>query len=687
MKNLIVIILLCLPFISTAQPWHFANNGNDITGDGSQGNPYQTITKANTLSGSKYFKSGDTFNGMLVVTSSGTYTERVFIGAYGSGAKPIINSVDSGGIRVINSEYVTVQNLHVKGKGVDTLSKQNRIIADHVRYYPSQDSFWFQNNYHGIEALSTDTVGARFRSIIIENNFVEGYRTGILVQANKNNGRGWQQKWRGFDTVIIRHNEVTLNSVGIYTWAQGVYLNEWLTYYDSIYPTGIFPYISHGTGSRYEYTTVHLNVWVDSNYVHHNYGYNHRDYLLARSGAGIRLNCVGHSRIRGNHATENGHAGSNGVLVEDSTMMRQQPANIELEYATHVVVSHNESSWCRLMPDGRKDGAGFDTDDFYVDSTITEYNYAHNNEGYGWGIGGDPSGIEKNRGNTVRFNKFINNARKGKHATIHFSGSAGAGYKVYNNLIYSNISNAALFWFVNNVDTSFKIFNNTLYCTYQFAYLEATYKPKFFGNNYYGGAVYTYLSGNTTIEQWRATGQEVWDGVYYGTSINPAFNSTATPQLLFDNPVSSLSSFIPGTVVTAALPSSFYSTYNITYPSTDFAGNAFSMDTLRVGDIQGEGDDNSTPAPPTLTADDDANTLSASHALGDTEILVSENNGTYAAYSGTITVGEVARTAGYWKFKIKSATGRNESSVVNSPAFSVPAPPPAPIYIYGYYTF
>ncbi|GAB2528300.1 hypothetical protein [Rufibacter soli] len=83
------------------------------------------------------------------------------------------------------------------------------------------------------------------------------------------------------------------------------------------------------------------------------------------------------------------------------------------------------------------------------------------------------------------------------------------------------------------------------------------------------------------------------------------------------------------------------------------------------------GGGNTTPAAPTVTADDAANTLSASHALGTSEIVVSTNGGAYVAYAGTINVGDVARAAGYWKFKVKAATGRNESSVANSPAFTV----------------
>ncbi len=89
----------------------------------------------------------------------------------------------------------------------------------------------------------------------------------------------------------------------------------------------------------------------------------------------------------------------------------------------------------------------------------------------------------------------------------------------------------------------------------------------------------------------------------------------------------------------------------------------------------------STPDAPTVIGDDMANTLIASHALGNSEILVSENGGAYTAYAGQINVGNVARSAGYWKFKIKSALNRNESVVANSPAFTLTSTPDAPTVI------
>jgi hypothetical protein len=151
---------------------------------------------------------------------------------------------------------------------------------------------------------------------------------------------------------------------------------------------------------------------------------------------------------------------------------------------------------------------------------------------------------------------------------------------------------------------------------------------------------------------------------------NTALTTTGTAAvsrgvLLVTNPAS-YTLTINGTAVTIKNSGEcaigvYYKTSGIYYSSDAGAGAS-------------GGSTNTTPAAPTLSADDTANTLSASHALGTSEIVVSENDGVYAAYSGPISVGDVARAEGYWKFKVKSATGRNESAVANSPAFTVVAP-------------
>ncbi|MCX3264021.1 right-handed parallel beta-helix repeat-containing protein [Pedobacter agri] len=86
-----------------------------------------------------------------------------------------------------------------------------------------------------------------------------------------------------------------------------------------------------------------------------------------------------------------------------------------------------------------------------------------------------------------------------------------------------------------------------------------------------------------------------------------------------------------------------------------------------------------TPTSPKITADDIANTLTATHDQYSSEIVFSENDGSYQSYTGTISVGNVSRAAGYWKFKVKSGANRAESAVVSSPAFTAVITPSVPV--------
>lgn len=91
---------------------------------------------------------------------------------------------------------------------------------------------------------------------------------------------------------------------------------------------------------------------------------------------------------------------------------------------------------------------------------------------------------------------------------------------------------------------------------------------------------------------------------------------------------------------------------------------------------------NTTPAKPTFQYNDIVDTLRFNHSLGASELLVSEAGGPYLAYGGTIFVDDVDRDPGYWKAKVKAASGRNESDTVWSPRFTVASPviitPPPP---------
>lgn len=135
MKKLLI-ILLFIPYSLLATNYHFANNGDDATGNGSIATPYQTISKVNSLwtagtfaaGDSVCFKRGDLFYGTITVKESGSSGNNITIGAYGTGNKPIISGFttisgwtdETGGIysKTISAESFTNNIVTVNGVNV-----------------------------------------------------------------------------------------------------------------------------------------------------------------------------------------------------------------------------------------------------------------------------------------------------------------------------------------------------------------------------------------------------------------------------------------------------------------------------------------------------------------------------------------------------------------------------------------
>lgn len=159
-----------------------------------------------------------------------------------------------------------------------------------------------------------------------------------------------------------------------------------------------------------------------------------------------------------------------------------------------------------------------------------------------------------------------------------------------------------------------------------------------------------------------------WDGITDATSYTLQISTSS----LFNPTVVGYSgNALSATVLNLTYSTTYYA--RVRGSAVGFTSSQWSSTVSFTTDVQG----NFTPIVPTITANDSANTLTSAHALGASEIVMSVNNLGYVAYAGQINVGNIVRDAGYWKFKIKSTTGRNESAVVNSPAFteaSLPVP-------------
>lgn len=88
--------------VSAQTTYYVSSAGNDANSGNSEGAPFQTITKVNSLGLQPgdviLFRRGDTFRGSLAIRQSGSAGRPIVIDAYGSGNKPIL----AGSVPVTN---------------------------------------------------------------------------------------------------------------------------------------------------------------------------------------------------------------------------------------------------------------------------------------------------------------------------------------------------------------------------------------------------------------------------------------------------------------------------------------------------------------------------------------------------------------------------------------------------------
>lgn len=110
-----------------------AQLGDDKGSGRSEAEAFKSLSKVNTLSlkaGDKVlFKRGCRFVGRLELSANGLEDNRIYIDAYGDGDKPMISAPDNSlyAIQILNSNYITVQNLEVVNRGSAPLAKRTGV--------------------------------------------------------------------------------------------------------------------------------------------------------------------------------------------------------------------------------------------------------------------------------------------------------------------------------------------------------------------------------------------------------------------------------------------------------------------------------------------------------------------------------------------------------------------------------
>jgi len=126
-KGVIIGLIIVSPFWfwgclkAFGATYHIAASGADAT------TYTNLITAINHLvpGDNVYFNRGETFSEQVVIATSGTSGNVITLGAYGSGALPIITNGAGTGILSTDKEYLTIENLHIKdcgGDGIDLMT-------------------------------------------------------------------------------------------------------------------------------------------------------------------------------------------------------------------------------------------------------------------------------------------------------------------------------------------------------------------------------------------------------------------------------------------------------------------------------------------------------------------------------------------------------------------------------------
>lgn len=166
------------------------------------------------------------------------------------------------------------------------------------------------------------------------------------------------------------------------------------------------------------------NVTIRNCIAHHNHG--DPEYMNDHSGSGIFMEDVDLGLIEYCIAYENGKNCSNPY---------GGPCGIWTAVANRVTIQYCESYSNRT--NNGIDGDGFDLDGGST-NCIMQYNYSHDNEGYGYLICSYVNAPFTHRNNIVRYNISVNDLTKLRGGAIHFSTRGTGKNEIFDTQIYGN---------------------------------------------------------------------------------------------------------------------------------------------------------------------------------------------------------------------------------------------------------
>ena len=132
-KKLTTALLLVLSFTANATTYYFSESGNDANNGTSTSTPWKTLSKFNSVFASKspgdnfLFNRGDVFYGRMIISRSGSSGSPITIGAYGTGADPVIT-----GFTTVSAWTDLGSNIWESTSAVSNLKTCNMVVINGV---------------------------------------------------------------------------------------------------------------------------------------------------------------------------------------------------------------------------------------------------------------------------------------------------------------------------------------------------------------------------------------------------------------------------------------------------------------------------------------------------------------------------------------------------------------------------
>ncbi len=377
LTTLFLVLAICLN--SKATNYYIAASGNDANNGTSTSTPWKTISKLNSFFSSLkpgdnvYLNRGDVFYGSITVNKSGNSGSPITIGAYGSGANPVIT-----GFTTVSAWANLGGNIWESTGAVSSLSSCNIVVINGVNTpmgrYPNTGWLTYQSHSGTTSITSNQLSGSpnwtgaevvtRIIRWILERDVIKSQSGGTLTFTGAGNT---PTDGYGF---FIQNDVRTLDAQ-----------NEW--YYNP--STKKIRVYSTTTPTNVQVASVD-EVILNSNasYI----TYDHVDFVGAnsylfenRNSKNVVVqNCS--LKFAGKIAMYiNSAVSSNESMTIDRNLFSDNNDNAMkfLSYASNIWIKNNTINNTGMIPGGgTNDQNGYDAIDVFGQNTIVEYNTINN---------------------------------------------------------------------------------------------------------------------------------------------------------------------------------------------------------------------------------------------------------------------------------------------------------------------